>query len=419
MKRALLDDELRNKILFILGILVVYRVLANVPLPGVDVLALRAQMAGSDIASLLNLFSGGGFSNVSIVLLGVAPYITASIIMQLMQTIVPSLERINKEEGEAGRRKFTMWTRILAVPLAALQAYGMLSLLKSQQVVETFTPFTWIVVILTATAGSILLMWLGELITEKGLGNGVSILIFAGIVSALPTHVSNLYQTYDSTQFFSYLVFLALALATTALVILVNEGQRLVPVSYARKIRGVTGDSAAASHLPLKINQAGVIPIIFALSLLVIPQLVAGLMSQSASPELQVIAQNIILWANKVWVTGLATFILVALFTYFYTSVVFDPFKIAENLQKQGGFVPGIRPGTATAEYLGQLINRITLFGALFLATIAILPNIIQGLTGLTALAIGGTSLLIVVSVVLEFMKHIEGQVSLRSYHGL
>ena len=419
MKRALLDDELRNKILFILGILVVYRVLANVPLPGVDVLALRAQMAGSDIASLLNLFSGGGFSNVSIVLLGVAPYITASIIMQLMQTIVPSLERVNKEEGEAGRRKFTMWTRFLAVPLAALQAYGMLSLLKSQQVVETFTPFTWIVVILTATAGSILLMWLGELITEKGLGNGVSILIFAGIVAAMPTYVSNLYQTYDSTQFFSYLVFLALALATTALVILVNEGQRLVPVSYARKIRGVTGDSAAASHLPLKINQAGVIPIIFALSLLVIPQLVAGLMSQSASPELQVIAQNIILWANKVWVTGLATFILVALFTYFYTSVVFDPFKIAENLQKQGGFVPGIRPGTATAEYLGQLINRITLFGALFLATIAILPNIIQGFTGLTALAIGGTSLLIVVSVVLEFMKHIEGQVSLRSYHGL
>lgn len=419
MKRALVDGELRNKILFIFGILVVYRVLANVPLPGVDVLALRAQMAGSDIASLLNLFSGGGFSNVSIVLLGVAPYITASIIMQLMQTIVPSLERINKEEGEAGRRKFTMWTRFLAVPLAALQAYGMLSLLKSQQVVETFTPFTWVVVILTATAGSILLMWLGELITEKGLGNGVSIMIFAGIVAAMPTYVSNLYQTYDSTQFFSYLVFLALALATTALVILVNEGQRLVPVSYARKIRGVTGDSAAASHLPLKINQAGVIPIIFALSLLVIPQLVAGLMSQSASPELQVIAQNIILWANKVWVTGLATFILVALFTYFYTSVVFDPFKIAENLQKQGGFIPGIRPGTATAEYLGQLINRITLFGAIFLATIAILPNIIQGFTGLTALAIGGTSLLIVVSVVLEFMKHIEGQVSLRSYHGL
>ncbi len=419
MKRALADGDLRNKILFIFGILVVYRLLANVPLPGVDVLALRAQMAGSDVASLLNLFSGGGFSNVSIVLLGVAPYITASIIMQLMQTIVPSLERINKEEGEAGRRKFTMWTRVLSVPLAALQAYGMLSLLKSQQVVETFTPFTWIVVILTATAGSVLLMWLGELITEKGLGNGVSILIFAGIVSALPTHVANLYQTYDSTQFFSYLVFLALALATTALVILVNEGQRLVPVSYARKIRGVTGDSAAASHLPLKINQAGVIPIIFALSLLVIPQLVAGLMSQSASPELQVIAQNIILWANKTWVTGTVTFILVALFTYFYTSVVFDPFKIAENLQKQGGFIPGIRPGTATAEYLGQLITRITLFGAIFLATIAILPNIIQGLTGLTALAVGGTSLLIVVSVVLEFMKHIEGQVSLRSYHGL
>jgi preprotein translocase subunit SecY len=382
--------DLRNKILFILGLLVVYRIAANIPLPGVDVLALKRLFEENAFLGLLNVFSGGGLSNISIVLLGVAPYITASIIMQLLTTIVPSLERLYKEEGEIGRQKFNMWTRWITLPLAALQSFSMLSLLRSQNILGTITPFNMAVIIISATAGTIFLMWLGELITEKGLGNGVSVIIFAGIVSSLPTGISRFLATWDPSQIFTYFLFALVAAVTVAGVIFVNEGQRTIPVAYAKRVRGAQVYGGAATHLPLRVNQAGVIPIIFAVSLILIPTMVANFLVQSSHVKVASIA--------------------------FYTAVVFDPVKIAENLQKQGGYIPGIRPGNTTAEYLYHIINRITLAGAFFLGAIAVLPFIIQGITGIKAFSIGGVSILIVVSVVLETVKHVQSQLTMRSY---
>lgn len=408
--------ELRNKILFIFGLLVVYRIAANIPLPGVDVLALKRLFEQNAFLGLLNVFSGGGLSNISIVLLGVAPYITASIIMQLLTTIVPTLEKLYKEEGEQGRQKFNMWTRWLTVPLAALQSFSMLSLLKSQNILGAISPFSMMVIIVTATAGTIFLMWLGELITEKGLGNGVSIIIFAGIVSSLPTSFSRFVATWDPSQIFTYILFLAVAAVIVAGVIFVNEGQRTVPVAYAKRVRGAQVYGGSATHLPLRVNQAGVIPIIFAVSLILIPTMLANFLSQSSHGKVADIAVSVSAWLQNQWVYGGLYFILVVLFTYFYTAVVFDPVKIAENLQKQGGYIPGIRPGGTTAEYLYHIINRITLAGAFFLGAIAVLPYVVRGLSGIQSISLGGVSLLIVVSVVLETVKHVQGQLVMRSY---
>lgn len=408
--------ELRNKILFILGLLVVYRLAANIPLPGVDVLALKRLFEENAFLGLLNVFSGGGLSNISIVLLGVAPYITASIIMQLLTTIVPSLERLYKEEGEIGRQKFNMWTRWITVPLAALQSFSMLSLLRSQNILGDISSFNMAVIIVSATAGTVFLMWLGELITEKGLGNGVSMIIFAGIVSSLPTGVSRFVSTWDPAQIFTYILFALVAAVTVAGVIFVNEGQRTVPVAYAKRVRGAQVYGGAATHLPLRVNQAGVIPIIFAVSLILIPTMMANFLAQSSHVKVASIALSASAWLQDRWVYGLLYFALVVVFTYFYTAVVFDPVKIAENLQKQGGYIPGIRPGSTTAEYLYHIINRITLAGAIFLGAIAVLPFIVQGITGVQAFSIGGVSILIVVSVVLETVKHVQSQLTMRSY---
>lgn len=408
--------ELRNKIFFILGLLVIYRLAANIPLPGVDVLALKRLFEENAFLGLLNVFSGGGLSNISIVLLGVAPYITASIIMQLLTTIVPSLERLYKEEGEIGRQKFNMWTRWITVPLAALQSFSMLSLLRSQNILGDITSFNMAVIIVSATAGTIFLMWLGELITEKGLGNGVSIIIFAGIVSSLPTGISRFVATWDPSQIFTYILFALMAAVTIAGVIFVNEGQRTVPVAYAKRVRGAQVYGGAATHLPLRVNQAGVIPIIFAVSLILIPTMIAGFLAQSSNAKIASIALSASAWLQDNFIYGLLYFVLVVVFTYFYTAVVFDPVKIAENLQKQGGYIPGIRPGNTTAEYLYHIINRITLAGAFFLGGIAVLPLIVQGMTGIQAFSIGGVSILIVVSVVLETIKHVQSQLTMRSY---
>jgi preprotein translocase subunit SecY len=408
--------ELRNKIFFILGLLVVYRLAANIPLPGVDVLALKRLFEENAFLGLLNIFSGGGLSNISIVLLGVAPYITASIIMQLLTTLVPSLERLYKEEGEQGRQKFNMWTRFLTVPLAALQSFSMLSLLRSQNILGDISVFNMVVIIISATAGTIFLMWLGELITEKGLGNGVSMIIFAGIVSSLPTGVSRFLSTWDPSQIFTYIIFLVLAAVTIAGVIFINEGQRTIPVAYAKRVRGAQVYGGSATHLPLKVNQAGVIPIIFAVSIILIPTMIANFLAQSANVKVAEIAVSVSAWLQNQWVYGIAYFVLVVIFTYFYTAVVFDPVKISDNLQKQGGYIPGIRPGATTAEYLYHIINRITLAGALFLGVISVLPFVVQGMTGIQAFSLGGVSILIVVSVVLETVKHIQSQLTMRSY---
>lgn len=411
--------ELRNKILFILGLLIVYRLVAAIPLPGVDFDQLQRFFDSNQLFGLLNIFSGGGLSNISIVLLGVAPYITASIIMQLLTTIVPRMEQMYKEEGESGRQKFNMITRWLTVPFAMLQSFGMISLLKSQQVITSVSTFDTIAIVVTATAGTILLMWIGELITEKGIGNGVSVLIFAGIASGLPTMISRALADFDSTKIFTYIIFLLITLITVAGVIMINEAQRNIPVAYAKRVRGEkTYGGNSTTHLPLRVNQAGVIPIIFAVSLILVPGMVASFLMQSTNEKVANIANQVnTLFQNQLFY-GVLYFTLVVLFTYFYTAVVFDPMKISENLQKQGGYVPGIRPGNSTAQHLYFIMNRITLAGALFLGTVAVLPIAVQQMTGIQSLALGGTSILIVVAVVLDMVKHIQSQITMRSYDG-
>jgi preprotein translocase subunit SecY len=410
--------ELRDKILFILGILIVFRLAANIPVPGVNVEQLRQFFENNQFFGLLNMFSGGGLRNISIVMLGVGPYITASIIMQLLTMIVPSLEQMYKEEGEAGRQKFNMWTRWLTVPLAALQTFGMISLFRSQGIFGSLAAFQLGTIIVTATAGTVFLMWLGELITEKQIGNGVSIIIFAGIVAGLPTSFSQTLVVWDPSKLFTYLGYLIFGILVIAGVVFITEGQRNIPVSYAKRVRGNRIYGGTSTHLPLRVNQAGVIPIIFAMSIMLFPGMIANFFVHASNPTVAGIATSVANIFKNQWFYGTAYFILVVLFTYFYTAVTFDPKNIAENLQKHGGFVPGIRPGPATSEYLHRVLNRITLTGALFLGAIAVLPFIVQGITNIQTLTIGGTGLLIVVSVVIEIMKQIESQMIMRDYEG-
>lgn len=419
--RIFSEKEIRNKILFIFGVLVVYRMAAVVPLPGVDVLRLQRFFDENQFLGLLNVFAGGGISSVSIVLLGVAPYITASIIMQLLTTVIPRFEQMYKEEGEAGRQKFNMVTRWLTIPLAVIQTFSMISLLRSQGVLGTITAFDTAAMVTIATAGTIFLMWLGELVTEKGLGNGVSIMIFAGIMAGIPGILARFLDTFGQSpdDFFNNIVFAAVALLMVAGIVFVNEAQRTIPISYAKRVRGGIASAGTSTHLPLRVNQAGVIPIIFAVSLIILPNVVAGyLMKTATNPTVASAASHAYALFQNQWFYGIFYFSLVVVFTYFYTAVIFDPTKIADNLQKQGGYVPGIRPGTPTVEYLSKVLGHVTLVGALFLGTVAVLPIAVQGLTGVQSLTIGGISILIVVSVVLEMVKHIQSQLAMRSYEG-
>lgn len=413
--------DLRRRVLIIVGLLAVYRLAAHVPVPGIEVGALRQLFAGNQLIGLLDIFSGGGLSNVSIVMLGVAPYITASIVMQLLTMIVPRLEQLQKEEGEAGRRKIQMYTRLFTVPLAAVQAFGFLTLLTRSSAAAgllavAFTPLSFTLTILTVTAGTVFLMWIGELISEQGLGNGTSLLIFLGIVAQVPQTLRQLFVLWDPAKLPLYLGFVAIALVVTAGVVFVTEAQRNIAVTYAKRVRGGRLLGGVSTHLPLRVNQAGVIPIIFALSLLLFPGVLAQFFTAARHPVVARVAQAVVDLFNANWFYGLFYFLLVVLFTYFYTAVIFDPKKIAEHLQKQGGFIPGMRPGPMTAQYLKQIVNRITLAGALFLGAVAILPLLLQGFTRTPALTIGGTGLLIVVSVILETMKQLDAQLTMREY---
>lgn len=410
--------DLRNKILFILFVLVIYRLAANIPIPGVDVAKVRDFLSGNQLFSMLNMFSGGGLKNISIVMLGVGPYITASIIMQLMTMIFPRLDQMNKEEGEAGRQKFNMITRYLTVPLAAIQSFGMIALLKSQGVIDHLTWFNYLVIIVTATAGTIFLMWLGELITEKGIGNGVSILIFAGIVVSLPTTIKQIIATWDPTQALLYLGFLVITILTVVAIVIINEATRNVPITFARRIRSAEA-GRAASILPIKMNQAGVIPIIFAMSIMLFPRVISSALANAGNPTVAAIAGKVADFFANQFYYGLIYFLLVVAFTFFYTAVTFDPKTVAENLQRQGGFIANIRPGEPTVKYLNYIVNRVTLSGAIFLGLIAVLPFIVQGITGIQTLTIGGTGILIVVSVVIEMVKQIEAQLVMRDYDTL
>jgi preprotein translocase subunit SecY len=409
--------EIRESVLFVLAMLFIYRLAAHLPIPGVDTAALRDFFNSNQTLGMLNLLSGGGMENFSIVMMGVAPFITSSIIFQLLGMIVPKFEEMNKEES--GRQKINMWSRWLTVPLSMLQSFSMISLLKSQGVLNSLTTMDIFTAVMTITAGTIFVMWLGEMITEKKVGNGISLMIFAGIVAGIPTGLGNLLSisSNDGSFWLTAISFIAVAVATVVGVVIINEGQRNIPVQYARQIRGNRAFGGASSHLPLRVNMAGVMPIIFAVSIVMFPQMIAQFFVKAEKmPWLAASARWLIEALSNGWVYGILFFVLVFAFAYFYTEVIFHPKQIAENLQKQGGFIPGIRPGRPTADYLYTTANKVIFSGALSLAILAVMPQVVTGLTGVTALKLGGTGILIVVSVVIDTVKQIEAQLSMREY---
>jgi preprotein translocase subunit SecY len=416
LKLIFTDANIRMRLLFVLAALALFRVLAVIPIPGIDRSQLAAFFDQNQFLGLLNLFSGGGLANLSIVMLGVGPYITASIIMQLMSIMSPKIKALYTEEGEIGRQKFTQYSRLLTIPLAFIQAFGFLMLLARQGVIANMDMFPFLVNVTVVAAGSILLMWVGELISEFGIGNGVSVIIFAGIVAALPSTLAQIFFSYDPSQIPLYIGVLVAAVLVTAAVVIITEAERPVPVTYAKQVRGGKSYGGVSTYLPLRVNQAGVIPIIFAISILLFPQMILNFMQTSSNASLASFAEQALLVLNNQWLYGGLYFVLVFLFTYFYTAVTFDPQSVSTNLQKSGAFVPGVRPGQATTEYLGNIVTRITFVGALFLGLIAVLPLGMQAITGSAAFAVGGTALLIVVSVVLDIVRKIDAQASVREY---
>ena len=416
MKMVFSDREIRKRVLFVLGALVVFRLLASIPIPGVDSVALSRYLSNNQFLGILNIFSGGGLSTLSVIMLGVGPYITSSIIMQLLTIMVPKFKALYQEEGEIGRKKFTQYSRLLAVPLAAVQGFGLLSLLAKQNILGAITPFGMATNLIVIIAGSMLLMWIGELMSEFGIGNGVSLIIFAGIVANIPTHISQLLFSFDVSQIPLYLVFLVIGALVIAAVVVVTEAERPIPVTYAKQVRGAGMTGGGSTYLPLRVNQAGVIPIIFALSILLFPQMIGNFLATSTHAWAVKVSTVLLSFSQGTWLYTVLYFILVFLFTYFYTAVTFDPESLSTNLQKNGAFIPGIRPGASTAEYISKVLSRITLLGALFLGLIAVLPLIMRSITGITAIAMGGTALLIVVSVILDLIKKVDAQVSMREY---
>jgi preprotein translocase subunit SecY len=429
LKQAFRSPDLRRRILVVLGLLIIFRFMAHVPVPVPDNAALanflKTVFNSNKILGFADLFSGGALTNFSIIMMGVGPYINASIIIQLLTQVVPRFEALSKE-GESGRRKLNQYTRLLTLPLAVVQSFGMVFLVQTTSKQITGTDLIghpnfiqWLVMIATITGGSMLLMWIGEIITEKGVGNGISLLIFCGIVSRLPTTLGQFTSlaTGDTAKLITLVFYLLAVLAIIAFVVLLNEGTRNIPVSYAKRTRGDRVYAGVDTHLPLRVITAGVIPIIFALAFLSVPGLLGQVLQNAKTQWVSTVAHNLTTWfTTGSLIYSIAYFVLVVGFTYFYTSVVFNSNDIAENLQKQGGFIPGIRPGNQTSSYLRRVINRITLAGALGLGIIAVLPFIIQSFTKSQVLTFGGTSLLIVVSVALETLKQLEAQVITTSY---
>lgn len=417
LKIVFSDRLLRKRIIVLVGALIFSRLLSAVPMPGIDVLRLSQFLANNQFFGVLNMFSGGGLSRLSIVMLGVGPYITASIVMQLLTIIVPRLKALYHEEGEIGRKKFAMYSRILTVPLAVLQGLGLIVVLKQQGIIAASDIFTTIVGVAVITAGSLILMWIGELMSEFGIGNGISLLIFAGIVAAFPQQLGQLLVTFDMSQLPLYGLFAVVGLLVIAGVVYITEAERSIPVTYARRqVIGGRTVGGTETYLPIRVNQAGVMPIIFALSILMFPQLIGTLLTNAANPTIQKFAEMLRNFNQTSWLYVVIYFIFVILFTYFYTAITFEPHTLAENLQKNGAFIPGIRPGAQTEEYVGAIVTRITLLGALFLGVIAVIPLVVQAVTGITAIAVGGTSILIVVSVILDLIKRVDAQVAMREY---
>jgi len=411
------DDVLRKRVLFTLGALLAFRLLANIPLPFVDTNQLAALLGANDFLAILNVFSGGGLTSLSIVMLGVSPFITASIIMQLLTFMFPKVKAMYQEEGESGRKKMTQYSRLMTVPLAIIQGFGFIGLLKSQGVLLPLTSLDVAILLVIAVAGSMLLTWIGELVSEFGVGNGVSLIIFAGIVAAIPTQASRLFFSFTPEVIPTYVAGLVVALIVIYAVVVITEAERPIPVTYAKQVRGNNTYGGQSTYLPIRLNQAGVIPIIFAISILLFPNMIIQFLGRYNLTGIWETLLNVLntIITNQ-WIYGILYFVLVFAFTYFYTAVTFDPEKIAENLQKGGAFIPGVRPGKSTVDHLAHIATRLTLFSALFLSVIAVLPFVIQAVTKNQSIAIGGTALLIVVSVVIELIKKLDAQVSMREY---
>lgn len=408
--------DLRNKIFFVLAMLVIFRVAAKITIPGVNHDSLKNLLEGNQFLGFLNLFSGGALDNLSIIMLGVAPYITSSIIMQLLTMIFPKFKEWYQESGEQGRQKFNQISRVITVPLAMLQGFGLIKLLQSQGVIQHLGLFSLFLNLIIISAGSVFLMWIGELISEKNVGNGISLLIFAGIIANFPVKIQQTLASYDASQIPSYIGFLLATLIVIIGVVLVNEAQRNIPIQYAKRVRGNKLYGGVSTYLPLKINQAGVMPIIFAISILLFPQMIASFMTAAKISWMTKISEIINKFMQNPLIYGGSYFVLVVLFTFFYTAIVFDPKTIAENLQKNGGFIPGIRPGQSTMDFMNFLMTRITLSGAVFLGVIAVLPLVVKDVSGISAFAVGGTSLLIAVSVIIDIIKQIQSQMVMVEY---
>lgn len=410
--------DLRKRLIFSAIILIVFRLAAHIPVPGVDLLAIKELFAKSQLLGLLDIFSGGTLANFSIMALGLAPYINASIIFQLLTMVIPQLEALSKE-GEYGQQKINQYTRFITVPLAAFQALGMYALLKNQKIIAQFNPLSLLNLVVTMVAGTVFLMWLGELITENGIGNGISMIIFAGIVGRLPVSLGQTAAIFEPENFFNIIVFLLMSILVIAAVVIVNEASRKIRIQYARRIKGRRIYGGQSTFLPLRINQAGVIPIIFAVSLVLLPSMLGNFLGGVGNPTIAGLAKTFTsIFRPGGFTYNLVYFLLVIGFTYFYTAIIFNPEKIAEEIKKYGGFIPGIRPGKPTVDYLNRILTRITLVGAIFLGLVAILPSALQSLTDVATMTIGGTGILIIVSVVLETTRQLEAMLVMRSYDG-
>jgi len=414
MQQAWKVSDLRSKLLFTLFMLLVFRIGAYIPVPGIDPTALE-KLLGGQLFGFFDIVSGGAFKRFSIFAMSITPYINATIILQLLQVVIPRLDELAKE-GEEGRKIIAQYTRYGTLALAFIQAFGMSVALSRSGALNNPGWGSYLVISISLTAGTALLMWIGEIITEKGIGNGISLIIFAGIVSRLPAQINGTIQELAGGIIggFNIVVFIALAVASIVAIIAVNEGQRRLPVQYAKRVVGRKMYGGQSTFLPLRVNAGGVIPIIFAMSLMMFPATIGSWMSQTNGYN-----QFINHWFSS---SGLLYNVfyaaLIIFFTYFYVAIIFNPLDVAENIKKNGGFVPGIRPGRPTAEYIDKILSRLTLSGGIFLALIAVLPNIFYNVTGVTSFYFGGTSLLIVVGVALDTMKQIESHLLLRSYEG-
>lgn len=415
------EKTIRNRVFFILGMLIVFRALSTIPVPGVNTVALEQFLGDNSFFQVRNLFSGGGLSSLSILMLGIGPFITASIIMQLLTMVFPRMKEMQTEEGQAGRQKLSQYSRMLTVPLALIQTFALITLIhrQSPDVFGTLSSFGFAQIAIIVVGASLLIMWMAERLTEFGIGNGSSIIIAAGIISGFPQAVSRIVSTYDATQAPTLIAIIVLIVLAIAAIIYVTEAERLVEVTYARQARSMATQGATGSqtsYIPIRLNQAGVMPIIFALTLLMFPSFIANAMSTLGVEVIKNIGSFVSVWVANPWVYGILYFILVFFFTYFYTAITFDPKKISENLQRGGAFIPGIRPGDPTIDYLSRIVTRTTLVGALFLGLIAVLPSIIQGITGIGAITVGGTGILIVVSTVIDIIKKTDAQIGMRTY---